>query len=308
MMFPHLLAVAPMIDYTNRHFRYFMRLLTRRTLLYTEMITTQAILRGYPAKLLDYHPIEHPLALQLGGSDPKSLAECARMAEQWGYDEVNLNVGCPSDRVQQGRFGACLMKEPKLVACCVREMQRAVRVPVTVKTRLGVDELDHYEALKMFIQQLVEAGCQTVILHARKAWLKGLSPKENRSVPPLNYERVYQIKNEFPQLNIVLNGGVQHLEQVHQHLKKVDGVMIGRQAYTNPYLFAEVDHFIYGQEDWVPPSREAIVEQFSDYVKSQVAQGEQEYAVRRHLLGLFHGVSGAKQWRREVSVKNNACH
>ena len=234
-------SIAPMLDWTDRHCRYFHRLMTRQTLLYTEMVTTGAIIHG-KGDYLGYSEQEHPLALQLGGSNPADLARCARLAEERGYDEINLNVGCPSDRVQNGRFGACLMGEPALVADCVKAMRDVVNIPVTVKTRIGIDEQDSYEFLQAFIEQVRDAGCETFIVHARKAWLSGLSPKENREIPPLDYPRVYQVKQDYPELTIALNGGVNSLEQTLEHLQQVDGVMMGREAYQNPYILAEVDN------------------------------------------------------------------
>ena len=293
-------SVAPMMDWTDRHCRYFLRLISRHSLLYTEMLTTGALLHGDRGYLLDFHEHEKPLALQLGGSDPAALAVCARHAEQAGYDEINLNVGCPSDRVQSGRFGACLMLEPALVADCVAAMCRAVNLPVTVKTRLGVDDSDSYELLAGLVAQLQEAGAAAVIIHARKAWLQGLSPKQNREVPPLDYSRVYRLKEDFPDLAVYLNGGVTRLAQIEEHLRYVDGVMIGREAYHNPYLLAEVDRRFYGSA--VPvPGRRTIVEQFMVYVETQLGRGVRLSQMTRHILGLFNGVPGARAWRRTLS-------
>lgn len=289
-----------MMDYTDRHFRYFLRLITRSALLYTEMITSQAILHGDRQRLLDYHPLEHPIALQLGGSDPLALAQSAMIAQEFGYDEVNLNVGCPSDRVQEGRFGACLMKEPKLVADCVSAMRQAVNIPVTVKTRIGVDELDSEEYLHQFVQTVESAGCSVFIIHARKAWLKGLSPKENRSIPPLDYQRVYQLKKSFPHLTIILNGGLQNFEQIQTNLQQLDGVMIGRQAYRDPYGLAAVDHLL-GPESAKPLNRLEILQKMLPYIESVLRQGFRLTSMTRHLHGLFHGTAHATVWRRYLS-------
>lgn len=296
----HVISVAPMMDYTDKHFRYLLRLISKRTLLYTEMITAPAILHGDRKRLLVYHNDEHPIALQLGGSDPNQLAECARIAEDEGYDEINLNVGCPSSRVQEGRFGACLMKEPELVAACIAAMQSVVNIPVTVKTRIGVDDLDEYAHLHALVNLVSKAGCQTFILHARKAWLKGLSPKENRSVPPLSYETVYQLKQDSPHLNIVINGGIETISAVQAHLKKVDGVMLGRKICQDPYFLANVDALFY-DGTVTSPSRAEVLEDFQIYLKQQVNQGERLTALSRHLLGLFYGTEGARAWRRKIT-------
>lgn len=304
-MSPHLLSVAPMMDWTDRHDRYFLRLITRHVLLYSEMVTTDAILRGDRKRLLEFNEAEQPLALQLGGCDPVKLAACAQIAEDWGYSEINLNVGCPSDRVQSGRFGACLMAEPELVAACVQSMRAACSLPVTVKTRIGIDDLDSYEHLCHFIRTVADAGCDTFILHARKAWLQGLSPKENREIPPLQYPTVYRIKRDFPQLTIVLNGGVTTLEQVETHLQSVDGVMLGRAAYQNPYLLAEVDQRFFG--DTRPaPSRLEVVESLIPYIEREMSCGTLLKHITRHVLGLFQGQPGARAWRRHLS--QNAHH
>jgi tRNA-dihydrouridine synthase A len=295
-----IISVAPMMDWTDRHDRYFLRLISRRVRLYTEMITTGAILHGNRDKLLAYDPTEHPIAIQLGGSDPAELATAARIAIAWGYDEINLNVGCPSDRVQSGLFGACLMAQPQLVADCVAAMQAAVKVPVTVKTRIGIDERDSYEELVQFIGANIDAGCRTFIIHARKAWLHGLSPKENREVPPLHYDRVYRLKADFPELTLVINGGITDLQQVDDHLRKVDGVMIGRAAYQNPYLLADVDRRFFG-DTCFPPSRHQIIEALLPYVEQQLATGVYLSAITRHIIGLFQGLPGARAWRRYIS-------
>jgi tRNA-dihydrouridine synthase A len=294
------LSVAPMLDWTDRHCRYFLRLISRHALLYTEMVTTGAVLYGDRERLLGFHPREHPVACQLGGSDPADLAESARIAEAFGYDEINLNVGCPSDRVQRGRFGACLMAEPALVADCVAAMRRAVQVPVTVKSRIGVDERDSYEDLVQFVATVAAAGCGTFIIHARKAWLKGLSPKENREVPPLRYDVAARLKLDFPGLAIVLNGGIGSLDEVERHLERFDGAMVGRSAYHNPYaLLAEADRRIFG-DDHPVPSREDVLREFLPYVEAELARGTRLNAITRHVLGLYHGQPGGRAWRRRL--------
>jgi len=294
-----------MMDWTDRHCRYFLRLISRHTLLYTEMVTTGALIHGDRERFLAYHADEHPLALQLGGSDSVELAACARMAEDHGYDEVNLNVGCPSDRVQSGRFGACLMAEPDLVAQGVAAMKAACALPVTVKTRLGIDELDNYEYLTGFIDTVHRAGCETFIIHARKAWLQGLSPKENRDIPPLRYDWVYQLKQDFPGLEIILNGGVKDLDTVAQALECVDGVMLGREAYHNPYILAAVDARFFGDAHPVT-GRHEVLEAFLPYVDQVLGEGMHLQSITRHILGLFQGQPGARAWRRYLS--ENAHH
>ena len=296
----HLVSVAPMMDYTDRHFRYFLRQISRRVLLYTEMITCAAIVHGDRQKLLDYSPAEHPLSLQLGGDDPQQLALCAEIGQDWGYDEINLNVGCPSDRVQSGHFGACLMAQPRLVAECVAAMQARVKIPVTVKHRIGIDHRDRYEDLAEFVQTVAAGGCQRFTVHARKAWLQGLSPKENRTVPPLQYETVYRLKQDFPQLMIEINGGITTLEQTQSHLQRVDAVMIGRAAYEDPYLFATVDQAIYGDIK-EPISRQEIVQKMLPYIDQWLSQGGRLHNVTRHLLTLFKGQPGTKGWKRHLS-------
>jgi len=293
------LSVAPMMDWTDRHCRYFHRLLAPSALLYTEMVTTGAIIHGDAERFLAFNPKEQPLALQLGGSDPADLARCARIAEQHGYDEVNLNLGCPSDRVQRGSFGACLMLEPALVADCVAAMLDAVDIPVTVKTRLGVDEHYSYAFISGFVHRLAEAGCKVFIVHARKALLSGLSPKQNRDIPPLNYEWVYQLKRESPGLEVVINGGVDSVSAVAEHLEQVDGVMIGRAAYQNPWMLAQCQQQLFGGTGTV--KREDIVRQMTGYIKRQVEQGVWVKHISRHMLGLFQGLPGAKVWRRYLS-------
>lgn len=297
---PWRFCVAPMMDWTDRHDRYFLRLISRRVRLYTEMLTTGAILHGDRDKLLGYDLSEHPVAIQLGGSDPKELATAAMIAAAWGYDEINLNVGCPSNRVQSGRFGACLMAEPLLVAECVAAMKAAVKIPVTVKTRIGIDDRDAYEHLQRFIDANAGAGCDVFIIHARKAWLQGLSPRENREIPPLHYDVVYRLKADFPELTIVINGGITDLQQVEGHLAQVDGVMLGRAAYHNPYLLAEVDRRFFGATR-PPLSRHQVIEALLPYVAQQLAQGVHLSAITRHVLGLFQGLPGARAWRRHLS-------
>jgi tRNA-dihydrouridine synthase A len=294
------LSIAPMLDYTDRHFRYFMRLLTKHTLLYTEMITTGALLQGKRHDLLAYDPSEHPIALQLGGCHPDALTECAKMAEDYGYDEVNLNVGCPSNRVQAGRFGACLMAEPHLVGECIAAMQSAVKIPVTVKTRIGIDRSDSYEHLDSFIQIVSKAGCETFIIHARKAWLDGLSPKDNRTIPPLRYNIVQQVKQNFPHLQIVLNGGIMDLTQGKSHLEDFDGVMLGRAAYKNPYLFSNADEAFFGSAK-SDLSRERVLQNYIPYIKSQLETGVRLPCLIRPLLGIYQGVTGGRVFRRSLS-------
>jgi tRNA-dihydrouridine synthase A len=294
------LSIAPMMDHTDRHCRYFLRLITRHTLLYSEMINSAAILNGNRDWLLAYSDAEHPLALQLGGSDPAELRQCATIADDYGYDEINLNVGCPSDRVQTGRFGACLMAEPELVAECIASMQQATTIPVTVKTRLGIDDSDSYDELTAFITKVSAAGCRTFIMHARKAWLKGLSPRENREVPPLNYSTVYQLKNDFPDLEIIINGGFTRLDQIQEQYKYVDGVMIGRAAYHDPYLLAEVDRIIFADKR-ITKTRHQILAEFMDYVSRQLDRGVALNHMTRHILGLYLGQPGARAYRRQLS-------
>jgi len=289
-----------MLDWTDRHCRFFLHLLSRHVLLYTEMVTTGAVLRGDRNRLLAYDPAEHPLALQLGGSDPADLARCARIAVEFGYDEVNLNVGCPSDRVQSGRFGACLMAEPDWVAECVAAMRAAVAIPVTVKTRIGIDERDSYAELVDFVGRVAAGGCETFIVHARKAWLSGLSPKENREIPPLRYEVVHQLKQDFPHLTLILNGGLTTLDQVAEQLRQVDGVMIGRAAYENPSVLAGVDHRFFGSSEPLLAGHQ-VVQAFIPYIEEQLRQGTPLHSMTRHILGLFQGTPGARAWRRTLS-------
>lgn len=291
-------SVAPMLDWTDRHCRYFHRILTKQSLLYTEMVTTGAILFG-KGDYLTFNAQEHPVSLQLGGSDPLSLAKCAKLAEQRGYDEINLNVGCPSDRVQNGMFGACLMGNATLVADCIKAMQDAVTIPVTVKHRIGIDQQDSYEFVCQFIETIMPY-CQTFIVHARKAWLSGLSPKENREVPPLDYERVYQLKRDYPELVIAINGGITSLEQIKIHLQHVDGVMVGREAYQNPMLLSEIDQQIFAKDHAITNPISAI-EQLFPYIDVELTKGTQLNHIMRHTLGIFNGKKGAKQWRRYLS-------
>ncbi len=295
---PWRLSVAPMMDWTDRHCRYFHRLITRHTRLYTEMVTTGALLHGDLPRHLDFNAEEHPLALQLGGSEPADLAQCAKLAQQWGYDEVNLNCGCPSERVQRGAFGACLMAEAELVGDCVDAMRQACSLPVTVKHRIGIDKVESYGFVRDFVATVHQrGGCTVFIVHARNAWLKGLSPKENREVPPLRYDLVYQLKSEFPQLTIVLNGGVNDNVQIERHLQHVDGVMVGRQAYHEPWLMADWDRRYFG--DPAPaPNRDAVEAQMVDYLERVAAQGRGWGHAARHLVGLRHGQSGARRWRQ----------
>ena len=294
------LSIAPMLDWTDRYCRYFLRLISRHTLLYTEMVTTGAILYGERSRFLDFDPNEHPLALQLGGSDPGDLARCAKLGEAWGYDEINLNLGCPSDRVQSGRFGACLMLTPALVADGIKAMLDAISIEVTVKHRIGVDEQDSYPALCDFVGTLSEAGCATFIVHARKAWLQGLSPKENREVPPLSYETVYRLKQDFPSLTVVINGGITSLSQAEEQLAKVDGVMIGREAYHNPWILAGADRRLFGDAA-PPPERHDILDRLLPFIDSELAKGVPLNRITRHILGLFHGCPGARHFRRVLS-------
>jgi len=296
----HRFSVAPMMDWTDRHCRSFHRILTRRTLLYTEMVTTGALIHGPRERLLAFSPGEHPVALQLGGSDPADLARCAVMAEERGYDEVNLNCGCPSDRVQNGRFGACLMAEPDLVADCVAAMKAKVRIPVTVKCRIGIDEQDPEASLRRFVDTVAAAGPEVFVVHARKAWLKGLSPKENRDVPPLDYDLVRRVKAERPHLTIVLNGGVKTLDEAKAHLAWADGVMMGRAAYEHPFLLARVDSALFGAADPVASAEEAVAA-FLPYVERELAQGAPLIAMTRHILGVFAGRAGARLFRRHLS-------
>lgn len=321
-------CVAPMMEWSDRHCRIFWRQLTKEALLYTEMVTTGAIIHAEPERFLKFHQDEHPIALQLGGSNPSDLAHCAKIAEDWGYDEVNLNCGCPSDRVQNGMFGACLMAQPLLVAHCIRTMQEACSIPITVKHRIGIDDMNSYQDMLDFIQPIMDVGCKTFIVHARNAWLQGLSPKQNREIPPLNYEMVYQLKSDYPHLEIIINGGITDLQQCSEHLTKVDGVMLGRVAYHNPYLLAEVDQLFFnpvttntsisdsidnknfnGNTINAPgtggaticKSRDQVLLDYIPYIEEQLDQGVALNHITRHILGLFQGVPGAKIFRRHIS-------
>jgi tRNA-dihydrouridine synthase A len=295
-------CVAPMMEWTDRHCRFFHRLLTRRALIYTEMITTGAVIHGDRVRLLGYDPAEHPVALQLGGSDPRLLAECARIAEDLGYDEINLNVGCPSDRVQEGRFGACLMAEPALVGECVAAMKAKVAVPVSVKCRIGIDEQDPETALDAFAQATEQARVDALIVHARKAWLKGLSPRENRDVPPLDYDRVHRLKAAHPRLPIVLNGGIASLDQAAEHLHRLDGVMMGRAAYQEPWRLMAVDPVLFGEPASFDAPK-AVAAALMPYIERELARGMRLHAITRHLLGLFRGVPGARAFRRHLAME-----
>ena len=294
------LCIAPMMEWTDRHCRYFHRQLTRRARLYTEMMTTGALLHGDVPRHLDFDPAEHPVALQLGGSEADELARCARLGERWGYDEINLNCGCPSERVRRGAFGACLMAEPQLVADCIKAMRDAVSLPVTVKHRIGIDRCEDYGFVRDFVGTLHEAGCEVFIVHARNAWLKGLSPKENREVPPLRYEVVYRLAGDFPSAQFVLNGGLASLAQAALPLDRLAGVMFGRAAYHDPYLLAAVDGTVFGETATLP-SRAQVAEAMSQYLAGQAASGVPPRAILRHVLGLYHGQRGARSWRRLLS-------
>lgn len=294
------IAIAPMIDWTDRFYRYFLRLITKRTLLYTEMIHVNAILNGHTELLLKYDPSEHPVALQVGGSDSATLAQAAVIAEDYGYDEININVGCPSERVQAGSFGACLMAEPQIIADAVSAMQAKVSIPVTVKSRIGIDDNDHYDYLYQFVDTVRQAGCKVFVVHARIAWLKGLSPKENREIPPLKYDHVYRLKRDFPELSIIINGGITTHEQVSEHLQKVDGVMLGRVAYHDPYVLATVDRDYYHDNHPIP-NRIEIIENYLPFVENQLAQGVALNHMTRHLMGIFQGQPNARLWRRYLS-------
>ena len=295
-------SVAPMMDWTDKHCRFFYRLISKNVQLYTEMITTKAILRGDKNRLLDFNADENPLVLQLGGSDPKEMAECALIAQEWGYDEVNINVGCPSDRVLSGSFGACLMKEPNLVAQCVETMIERCDVPITVKHRIGIDDMESYEQLSEFVDLISQKGCQHFIVHARKAWLTGLSPKENRTIPPLNYPWVYQLKKDFPNLKFSINGGIDSCEDIVGHLEHVDGVMLGRSIYHNPFLLEQIELEIFNSNVGLL-NRELILSKYMSYISVQLKQGVPIRSMTRHILGLYHGEANAKLFRRLLSGK-----
>jgi tRNA-dihydrouridine synthase A len=297
---PRRVSVAPMMDWTDRHCRYFHRLISRHTWLYTEMVTTGALLHGDVARHLAFTEEEAPVALQLGGSEPEDLARAAKLGERWGYDEINLNCGCPSERVQRGAFGACLMKEPQLVADGVRAMRDAVSIPVTVKHRIGVDDVEDYAFVRDFVGTVAEAGCDVFVVHARNAILKGLSPKENREIPPLKYDYAYRLKRDFPGLEIIINGGIKTLDEVGEHLRHVDGVMLGREAYHNPFLLADVDARFYGAHG-PAKTRDEVEAGLIAYCADELARGTYLGAITRHALGLYRGVAGARGWRRVLS-------
>lgn len=302
MLVDRMICVAPMMRRTDRHERYFLRLVSPHAYLYSEMVSVSAILKGDRERHLRFDEREHPVALQVGGSNPTELAECARIGQDFGYDEVNLNVGCPSERVQSARFGACLMAEPDRVAECVAAMRHVVRIPVTVKTRIGIDERDRYEDLAHFVQTVAAAGCRVFIVHARKAWLKGVSPKANRERPPLRYEVVHQLKQAFPCLEVIVNGGIRTVDQVRQHLRSVDGVMIGRRAYEHPFLLAELDRAVL-RRSGRGITRRSVLEAYLPYAEQQLRSGVRLAALTRHILGLFHGLPGAGAWRRHLTQR-----
>jgi len=293
-------CVAPMLDCTDRHERFLARLISKRTVLYTEMITTGALIFGDRQKFLAFDESEHPVALQLGGSEPDAMTQCAELVQEWGYDEVNINVGCPSDRVQSGSFGACLMQTPDLVAQNIKQMQSAVDIPVTVKCRIGVDDQEPETALWSLVQSCADAGCTTFLVHARKAWLKGLSPKENRDIPPLDYPLVYRLKEDFPELEIVINGGINTIEDCKEHLNHVDGVMMGREAYSNPYIMSRVDQELYGEKE-EPLSRDQVLIEYIAYVERNLAEGVRLNHMSRHVVGLYHGEPRSRLFRRHLS-------
>ena len=300
----HRFSVAPMMDRTDRHCRYFHRLLTNKSKLYTEMLHSNAILKGNTERLLECKNEEHPLAIQLGGSDPMSLAEASVIAEEFGYKEINLNVGCPSSKVQKGKFGAVLMKEPGLVSECINEMHKSVNIPITVKCRIGVDDMDKESELDRFVEEVSSSGCNTFIVHARKAWLKGLSPKENREIPPLDYERVYRLKEKFHSLNIVVNGGIKSVQDSLNHLQFVDGVMLGREAYDNPYILTEVDTVIFNTVACAKTRQDILLEMLP-YIENELQKGTKIPRITKHLLGLFKGLDGAKKIREFLVTLNN---
>jgi tRNA-dihydrouridine synthase A len=297
-----LISVAPMMDLTDRHFRYLLRLISKHVVLYTEMITAKAIIHGDTARLLKYDDIEHPIVLQLGGSSPQELATSAKIAADFGYDAINLNVGCPSDRVQSGQFGACLMAKPELIADCIAMMSQASALPVSVKTRIGIDHLDSYPFLLDFIDTVATAGCQRFIIHARKAWLTGLNPKENRTIPPLDYARVYQLKQDRPHLDIIINGGITTINEIERHLQSVDGVMLGRSIYTHPMLLAQIEHAFFASTA-TPPIPQAVLQHYLPYLRKQTNAGIALSSITRHLVNLFHGQQHARKWRRFLSEK-----
>lgn len=296
----HKFCIAPMLHCTDRHFRYLARLLSQKSFLYTEMITTGALIYGDRERWLRLHEGENPVALQLGGSNASEMAKCAELAGEYKFDEVNINVGCPSDRVQAGKFGACLMLEPELVCNSIKAMQVATEAEVTVKTRIGVDDQDSYEFLKQFVEKIAIAGCKTIVVHARKAHLSGLSPRQNRNVPPLHYEYVYQLKQEFPELTLILNGGLKDKAEMVQHLQELDGVMVGREVYDNPYFLSDIDEVIYGEPS-IELSRFEVLEQYMFYIQAELDKGLPLKIPAQHIFGLFNGLPGAKAWRRYLS-------
>ena len=298
-------SIAPMMKCTDRHYRYLARILTKRSMLYTEMLTTDALIYGKHDQLLTYHPSEHPIALQLGGNDPTKMAICARLAQKNNFDEININVGCPSNRVQAGRFGACLMLEPKVVADCIKSIKDETGIHATVKTRIGVDDQDRYDVLYKFVDTIVQAGCKRIIVHARKAYLSGLSPKENRTIPPLQYDYVYKLKKDYPNIKIILNGGLDNKANLIKHLNELDGVMIGRHAYENPFFLVDIDEVIYG-EPRNTMNRIDVVERFKQYAQSQFVHGVPLRILIKPILGLFNGTPGAKSWRRYLSEHVNS--
>jgi tRNA-dihydrouridine synthase A len=296
-------AVAPMMDWTDRHCRFFHRQISRHAQLYTEMVTANAVVFGDREKLLGFDSAEQPVILQLGGSDPARLAEAAKIGADYGYAEINLNVGCPSDRVQEGRFGACLMAEPQLVAECVATMKNVVNIPVTVKCRIGIDDQDEEQGLQTFVEDVAKAGCETFVVHARKAWLKGLSPKENREIPPLNYDRVHRLKKSFPKLTILLNGGLENFDMIQDNIGELDGVMLGRAAYHMPWVMAEVDEKIYGTKNPCATRRDVVMEMLP-YIEQQLAEGLFLHRITRHMLGLYHSQPGGRMWRQIISTES----
>lgn len=295
------ISIAPMLDCTDRHERYFLRLFSRNVLLYSEMITAPAIINGDQNYLLGFDESEHPVAVQLGGSDPKALAECARICTDYGYDEINLNVGCPSDRVKSGAFGACLMLSPQLVAECVSAMKQVTHLPVTVKHRTGIDDKDSWDELVCFTRTQIEAGVDALIIHARKAWLSGLSPKQNREIPPLQYDWVYELKRLFPETEMIINGGIKTVQECQQHLQKIDGVMLGREPYANPYMLVTLDRDIFGDNTEKLPDRIELLQRFYPYIEKHMGQGMPFSKIIRHIMGLFHGQPNGKLWRRYLS-------
>ena len=300
-MTSHKLCIAPMMEWTDRHYRYLVRLMTQHTYLYTEMVTSGALIHGDRDRFLKFNSCEHPIALQLGGSDPGEMAQSAKWGESAGYDEININVGCPSDRVQAGRFGVCLMREPKQVALCINAMREQVDIPVTVKCRIGVDDDDSYEFLTEFVDAITNAGCETLIVHARKAWLKGLNPKQNREIPELNYQRVYKLKADYPALNIIINGGIDSIQQAKRHLKFVDGAMIGRQAYKHPEFLLKVDAELYGQCPSQQIDMNEVILKYAKYVDANIKKGTPLKSMTKHILNVYQGIPGAKHWRRHLS-------